>query len=618
MRKFLSVSLAALVVSVSLSAGPVGEILKYDRVLTVHSATDARLDVTERIQVNSENGAELADFVYFTDAFSSISSFSGKIEIDGKVVKKIKQSDISTVLYSDAFADDTYINAYSPSSSYPFVIEYNYSITLKKGIAVFPSFSPVSREEVPVHEASYIINLPGGMDMNYRSWQEPEVSDNGSKGKVYTWRVKDFEGLADESFMPDIFTLVPYVLASPKDFSYDGYKGSQGDWKDVGKWLYGIAPKDSALPEALAAEVHALTDSCPDELAKLRALYGWLREHTRYVSIQYGIGGYSPMAPSKVYKTGYGDCKALSFIMRQMLAEAGVDSKYFIVNTKTKNFRPGYATVGQADHAMLCVPMQKDTVWVECTNPRIPLGFRHSSVAGHQVVLVDENGGKLVRVGDYPDSLDVSIDRAQVSLAPDGKAALKIHRTRFLDDAVAYDEFRKREWKSINSNLTGALRCHADNLALESVEDNFGSYEGDPMFCPRADIRYSFESSSFAKVTGDRIFVPVTVFNMYQNYQKTARRYDYVRKGGYSDILDMTVRIPEGYSVEYLPPMSEISCEAGTACLDVRQEGDEIVAKLVRNMKPCVIPADQYSTYRDFAKAFNKMSSLSIVLKKNQ
>lgn len=616
-RKPSILSLAAALICVNLSAGPVGEVLRHDMTLTVRSATDARLDVTERILVNSENGSGLADFHYFTDAFSSISSFSGKIEIDGKVVKKIKQSDLSTVLYSDAFADDTYINAYSPSSSYPFVIEYSYSVALKKGMAVFPSFVPVSREEVPVREASYTIDLPSGMEMNYLSWADPEIADNGPKGKTYVWKVNDFEGLADETNLPDIYSLVPYVFASPKEFNYDGFKGVQGDWKSVGEWLHGILPKDPELPADLKAEVHRLTDSCPDDLAKLRAVYGWLRDHTRYVSIQFGIGGYSPMPPSRVYKTGYGDCKALSFLMHQMLAEAGVGSKYYIVNTRTRNFRPGYATVGQADHAMLCVPMQKDTVWVECTNPRLPLGFRHSSIAGHEVVLVDEDGGHLVRAGAYPDSLDISSDHVSVSLSPDGKAEVDILRTRYLDDAVAYDDFQKKEWKTINSRLTSALRCHADNLVLESVKDNFDSYNGTPMFIPRVDVSYRFETSTFAKVTGDRIFVPVSIFNTSLGYQKTSRRYEYVRRSGYGTGITMDIDIPEGYCIEYLPPAAEASCDAGSARLEVKEDGNTVRVQLSLSMVPCHIPADQYPAYRDFAKAFNKLSSLSIVLKKN-
>lgn len=616
MRSLRRIFLASvlLAISVTLHSEPVGKVLKRDWHLSVKSATEARLDVTERILVNNENGDELAAFQFFTDATNSIASFSGKVEVGGKVIRKIKQSDLTTVQYSNSFADDTYINYYSPSSSYPFTVEYTWSVSLKKGIAVFPTFFPVTRADVPVEEASYVIETPEGMNLNYKSSSEPKVS--GDKVRRHEWSWNGYGGFALEAGSPQILEYIPYVMACPVEFSYFGVKGRQSDWNGVGKWQYEIFPKESGLPEALAHEVHKAVDGCVDDISRLRALYDWLGANTRYVSIQLGIGGFSPMSPSAVYKTGYGDCKALSFLLRAMLEEVGISSEYTMVNTSRRRLFEEYSTVGQMDHAMLCVPMQEDTVWVECTNTRVPLGFRHSSIAGHDVVIVNDEGGRMVRPADYPDSLRQGRDDAEVVLSPDGKADVLIHRRRLLDAATEYDDFMKRDRKDALKKLSAGLKCHPDNMEIISFRDNFHDYTGTPGYVPEINLDYGFSCQTFARTVGDRIFVPVSLFTSWLSAQKTARHNDLVIEKGSSGIDSISLTVPEGYVVEVLPPETRYDCEAGWYSLAVSEDGGVIRAELGVGLIPCRLSPDSYSIYRDFTKSFNKVADSIIVLKK--
>lgn len=141
------------------------------------------------------------------------------------------------------------------------------------------------------------------MKLNWDSSAEPQITAD-SKTQCYKWQWEGFPGFREESNMPSVLEIVPYVFACPSTFTYVGHSGSQDTWEETGRWLYGIFPQDSELPENIRNEIHELTDNCPDNLSKVRALYIWLGEHTRYVSIQLGIGGYSPMSPAKVTKNG--------------------------------------------------------------------------------------------------------------------------------------------------------------------------------------------------------------------------------------------------------------------------------------------------------------------------
>ena len=52
------------------------------------------------------------------------------------------------------------------------------------------------------------------------------------------------------------------------------------------------------------------TNGLPDDYLKAEALYRYLQERMRYVSIQYGVGGFQPFSAKDVDKWNYGDCKA--------------------------------------------------------------------------------------------------------------------------------------------------------------------------------------------------------------------------------------------------------------------------------------------------------------------
>lgn len=614
MKKILTAFALAIVSTWGLYAQP-AVILNHEAQVVVNSPVDVKYSVVERIRINEENMLPLADFVYYTDAFKSISSFSGTIEQGGKVIKKIKQTDLYTRADSDAFADDSFINVYSPSATLPFEVEYKYTISLRKAVASFPNFVPVVAELVPVKHASYVIKAPADYTIGYHASFEPAIAKEKGNS-VYTWEINDFPGYVLEHNMPEAVSIVPHVYSCPMDFRFAGTGGSQSSWKEAGAWLHSIEPKDSSLPESMVSTVHRLTEGCTSDLEKLRALYGWLGENTRYVSIQLGIGGYAPMSPSLVCKTGYGDCKALSFLLKKMLEEAGVSSEYVIVSTDRKKVLDNYSSIGQMNHAMLCVPLQKDTVWVECTNPSYPLGYRHEGIAGHQVVLVKDDGGELVNVPDYDGDLKVDSDYAKIELSADGSAHVRATRTRRLESAESYIKFTERERKDIQESLSRFLACVAEDLTMDSFKTNFDEYQGTPDFIPEASVSFHFYSSNLAKAAGDRLFVPAMLTNIGMTSQRGARLHDLVFNYEGTESYNYEIAIPDGFTVDALPESKHLATAFMDLDINFSTEGNIVKVLVTLSNHKAKLQAASYNEYRRFVKDFNKATASTIVLKK--
>lgn len=618
MRHFLPTVLSLLLLPCAICWADVDAEVLYNRCeVIVNSPTDMKCHVSRKIQINNASGKYLGLFEEYTDSFSSISSFSGAVESNGKVVKKIKKSDIYTENCSEGLADDTYVNIYTPEATlFPYTVEYEYTIEYRKGIISFPVYAPVVAFDTPVREGLYHISVPRDMEIQYKAWTEPEVKET-DKTKEYFWTLTDFQPIKKEHNMPLLSTLLPVVKARPSNFRYLGTQGSQSDWNSVGKWLEEIMPQEEPMPEDLKAKVHDLTDGCSSDLEKVKALYKYLKENTRYVSIQFGLGGFSPTSPSVVHKKGYGDCKALSYFMKSLLAEAGIGSEYFTLNTdwSLAESSPG---VGTMNHAMLMVPLQEDTLWVECTNPHLPLGYRHEDVAGRKVLVVNSDGGSLVGVPAYPDTLTLRMTECKVDFQQDGSAKVQVHETYRLSEAEPFISFRELKNEDAVSILSKHYAVQTDDKKIISISDNFQDYTGTPGYIPEVSIDWSFLSRKYGSLNADRILLPVVIENSHFSSQKSSRVHDVVFRTPYQEKNRLVLTVPDGYSVEFLPSPVSVDTEFASYALEYAVSGNTITITESLRANRCILPASEYDSYRSFVKSCNKAVQAKIVLKKNE
>ena len=624
MKKFLIFILLSFAsFSVNAQDVPLDAIIeRYDVSFTMNSATSGSYKVNMRVAVLNSNAYDVGLFQVYSDSFRSLSSFTGTLESNGKIIRKFKSGDLKASLIGEGGVTDATVSYLDPVAPAPYVVEYTYEVSYRNGFMSFPTFIPVVDPNVALMSSSYELKVPSGTELAYRSVVEPEKV-SGGKSDIYTWRFPTYKGYVYEHMMPSIFETVPYVYAMPESFTYAKTSGKQTDWNSVGKWLYDLQKESCVISDELRSKVYEMISGIQDDRQKIKVLYDYLRKNTRYVSIQMGVGGLKPFPVDMVMKSGFGDCKALSVYMQALLSAAGIRSEYLILDTDRSNLIDGLYSVGQMNHAMLCVPMQKDTLWIECTNPSLPLGYRHDNIAGHEVVLSGENGGKKVRVKAYPDSLSRSVESVEVLLNTDGSAECRGSRFLTLDSVEPYVGFANLSEKSRFNAIMGSNSLHPTNFKINSVTDNFEEWmtlcDGEE-YVPQTTISYEFDAVGYAKVLGDRMFLDINPFAKQIRSDRHARINDYLRTRKLIIEDRIVLKLPQGYIVESIPSTSTVTSQFGSLRTEVCCYDEDGIRRIeVRQtlkMNTGRFGSEEYDSYRNFAKETTRAYSSRIVLRK--
>lgn len=624
MRRLLAILLLALIPLRTLAQQEgSGAVIVYDDArFTMTSLSDGTLTRTVSIIVFNSSGNKAAVFMEHTSPSIVLTSFSGELLVPGAKTQKLKKKDLTSVSESSGLIDDGYIMGYSPSPGrYPYTVSYTYTIQYKRGFAVFPAYIPVTQPNVALQGGKYTIVVPHGTAI--RQYCTPAAGDavfsEDGRNDVYTWTITSYGGFSSEHNMPSVMELIPIVRASPEEFMFEGVAGRQNSWESLGLWQAHLLEGTDDLSQATVASVREMTAGASTTLEKVRILYNYLREKTRYVSIQLGIGGFKPFPASSVDRQGFGDCKALSNYMRSLLDAAGVESMYVILHTDRRDFYPSYPSFGQTNHAMLAVPLPEmsDTLWLECTSPIVPLGYRHEDVAGHEVVLIHPDGGEKVRVRSYADSLSLEMLELDVSLSPDGKAAVQACYTTRLRDVEPWMNYRDYSPEAWRRFLTEKGDVQPQDFTVINACDNFDTYDG-PSWVPEFRVTYGFNVRSFSRSTVGRLMVPVNPFSKALYAQRGERKNPLVMRES-SHICDiMHFHVPEGFAVESLPQDVELTAPWGafTSHAEVSSDGRTVDVTQALKFSPCVEPASSYSQYRDFARAISRAYVANMVLVK--
>jgi hypothetical protein len=570
--------------------------------------------------VFKESGDDVGEYVSGYDKFRSIGSISGTLYDErGKEIKRFKKKDMedrSYVAEGNLMDDDRYKEYNFYCRNYPYTVEFEDEVEID-GIIGFNRWNPLFAPGVATQHSMYKVIAPKDYEVRYKPVNcnfQPVITQSGDK-KIYTWEVVNLPARFTEVEGPTWSEITPHVLMAPSDFEAEGYKGNMSSWENYGKFINQLRTGRDVLPDNIKTKVHELTDNLKDPRQKIYVLYEFLQKNTRYISIQLGIGGLQPFPAEYVANKRYGDCKALSNYMIALLKEAGITGKY--VEIWGGRDVPDWVNdfpCSQGNHVISCVPIGRDTIWLECTDPTGSPGFMGSSTGSRNAVLIDESGGHIVKTPSYSAADNI---RARIVMA-------------IISDEGNLDAEVNTNYTGIQQEFPNAVMNELSNYEREKYLNelfNLPTYKVDKSHYEekKGDIPVVNEylhvvSPNYASISGKRLFINPDLFDRsrYRLPTDSVRHYDFVDKKAFTDIDSITIKIPVGYEPEAVPQDIAIDCKFGKYSAAVKVLPDRIV--YYRRYEESVNrfpPADYPDLVKFYERLYRADNSRIVLVKKS-
>lgn len=454
----------------------------------IKSEKKATMKVHYAMSILKNAAVDKALFLVVYDKFIKIKHIKGTVYNEkGERVERIEWDqfhDFSAIRGFSTYEENRMIFCKPLYQKVPFTVEYSYEVDFN-GILDYPDFYLVDDFNIAVQRSDLYITTPDSLEIKFleRNMAPAAEFEKQKSVNTYTWNFHDFPSLRKEPYSPSVHELSPSVLLAPQTFELKGRMGQNDSWKSFGSWVYDLIKDRDDLSDETRKKIIDMTSGVSDTLKKIRILYQYLQDKTRYVSIQIGIGGWQPALASDVDELGYGDCKALTNYMKSLLHAAGIESVYTLVDAGPEEpdiYREFPSQ--QFNHIILCVPLKNDTVWLECTSQDIPMGYLGTFTDDRYVLLIKEEGGFLTRTPLYDHSVNTRNRSARIQLQENGDAVMHLrvqNRGLFYDDAhktILLDETDKRkkliELISISDFVLDSFDLKEDKSRIPSLEES--------------------------------------------------------------------------------------------------------------------------------------------------
>lgn len=590
------------------------ELVRQNKMIISHKAS---------ITIYNKKADHLAKLELHYDNSSRVKNVSMEFfNLAGKRIKKVKKKDFddysatgNATLYSDSRV--LYYNY--TATTYPYTVKYDYTLQTSN-TAFIPWWFPIRNHNVGIKESSYSFTYPldfkiQKLESNFEGYTIKKTTTEGN----LTYTISNVEPIKKEHLSPNFSKIVPNVKLGSNKFNLAGVDGTADNWNDFGKWMYNeLLASRNNLSEETKNKIRELVKDVSDPIEKAKLIYKYVQDKTRYISVQYEIGGWQPMLTNDVDKLGYGDCKALTYYTKALMDVVEIPSFYSIVyadnGIESKKNIQREVVSAQGNHAFLCLPREKDTIWLECTSQKAAFGLKNSFTDDRDVLAITEEGGKIIHTNSYKADENLQKTMATISLLENGSiqgnAAITSYGKQYSQhmhryDGLSPDDLEKSMKKHYN---------HINNLNFSKIEVTNNKDQ------KRYEENIAFTADSYAVKNSDGSFIfNLNVLNRISYIPERVRNrknpFEILR--GFKDEDSYEISIPDTYRIIDLPQLTTIENQFGIYQVSVeRKSATSIQYKRALLLYKGLYKKELYPDYRKFWKKINRLENSKIIISK--
>lgn len=495
---------------------------------------------------------------------------------DGTMLTKVKKNDfkdISAMSQSTMYSDERVkYNEYVPTE-YPYILNYQAEL-VSENTVFLPPFAAYASARHSVLNSAFLIENKTSAKLRFKKYDFETIPlVENHKEPLYFFKVQHLPSLKNDE---DLSEDPPRVTFALDHFYLAGVEGSCTTWQEFGEWYQTkVLPGTDVLPPEAKVDILQLVGNETDPKKKIQKIYQYVQARTRYINVSIGIGGWKPMDATSVHKYGYGDCKALSNYTKALLEVAGIPSNLTIIHASNRRKSIDKEFVRMSgNHMIVNVPLEKDTIWLECTSQNMAYNLVAPSTQDRDALSIGSKGTIMVHTPALNSATNSKHNITSIILQPNGNIEGKL-KTK-CKGTYYFKHFEEASMSEIEYKkfTVEDLTAFQDLKILKTVRNN-----------DKVDAFYEseieFSSTKYCKKVGTELLFRVIPYDLVTNGLK--KDNDPLGKHtlvGDQQVHEILFKLPAGYVLKDLPAPVEKQTTFGRYSLSFSVDNNEL--KVVR------------------------------------
>lgn len=448
----------------------------------------------------------------------------------------------------------------------------------------------------PVVESLLTVRVPKGTPLYHVAPQcppdkaQPAVRDEGNE-TVRRWHFTQMPPIISEPMMPPWREIVPNVAFSlQKDRSY------------LWDRLTPMFDKRFIVTDIVKTQVEKLTRGARDIHEKIARLYRFCQQDIRYISIKGSLASNQVgRAAEETLKNRFGDCTDKGMLLATMLKALGIEA--YPVGVRTNDAGEAIREIGIFDdnHCITEVHLASDVFYLDSTAG----DYRYPALRAddHGVSVDNAQLRRINHVPIPPPEGNSTLTRRTLTLSPDG--SLRVESATI---ATGPAEASLRGWirsikpEEFEKHTRGSIGAISPNYTLEIATHSDPLDFGGPFM-----VGSTYTLHKFAPRSGSYMIFEVPGLRLrFPEVGLASRTYDISYGTTSLRADDITVKLPAGFTVKYLPAPVDIETPWARFSSKYTQTGDSILLSRRTAITARRVPVAEYERFK---QALEKISN---------
>lgn len=442
---------------------------------------------TARIRVQTQSGVQQLGQLVF-----GYNSANEKLEI--VYLRVVKQNGGGTINATEANFQDVPSQIEREAPSYTDFRERHVTVpALRPGDTLeyqvkTTTFSPLIpkqfwfeysfRKDLITLKEELQIDIPADRKIKLKSKPQFAKQENVNGRTIYTWTSNYLKRETDEELKKR------RRREAKQDFVPDIQLTTFQSWEELGAWFASLQKTQMAPTPQLTAKVQELTKDLKTDEEKMRAIYDFVAQDYRYVSLSFGVGRYQPHVAQEVFANKYGDCKDKHTLFSTMMKIAGLKVNPVLISASARKLDPDVPSPSQFDHVISAIGDESKLTWVDTTTEVAPFSLLSFNIRKKKALFVALDGiSRLIETPADPPFQSKQLISVEGKISDLGKLQGTV-RSEYRGDQelgmrMLFRQVPENKWKDVAEYISyqAGIGGEASNVKIENLTDTTKAFK---------------------------------------------------------------------------------------------------------------------------------------------